>query len=149
MIGKTFDKTCLTLNAIGGSVINITTNYNSRFPEYTKVIVIDISHDVWKKKIGETHNYSEITKVSDIPKLHIKNNKLWSKLGNCFIGKNYIGTNVITDKNIAEQPIVLVDYESNWKKEKMPLLPESNMTNSNDMIHDHKEKQTIPKKFPI
>lgn len=115
IIGKIFDRTYLTLNAIGGSVINIKTNHNSRFPEYTKVIVIDTSHNVWKKKIGETHNYSEIMRVSDIPKLHIRHNKLWSKLGNCFIANNYIGTKVITDKNIAEHPIVLIDYESNWK----------------------------------
>lgn len=151
MTGKTLNKTYLTINGSGGSIINIKTGYNSRLPEHTKVIVMDISHDVWKKKIGEIHNYSEIIRVSDIPKLHTKDYRLWSKLGNCRIGNNYIGTKVIIDKNIAEHPIVLVDYELNWKTEKIPsleeipLLSESEMINHPDVIRGGTKNITEPK----
>lgn len=93
------------------------------------VIVIDMSNDVWMKKLGNVHNRTQINGVTDIIKLHKKHDyeeKLWSTLGNCYldISEDVIGTFVISE-GIGDYPIVLVDYEHKWKKrdniEKTPI----------------------------
>ncbi len=85
------------------------------------VIAVDISN--WKKKLGRIHNRTEIYGVTDIVSLHKKykyDAKLWSVKGHYYLFpyKDYIGTFIIDDINIGENPLLLVDYEYKYTYEK-------------------------------
>lgn len=86
------------------------------------VLVIDISNDKRKKKLGKVLRSTEIHGMTDIVRLHKKgkyDNHLWSVLGNrYFTTDDDIGSYVIRYADICDYPIVLIDYEYNWKKEK-------------------------------
>lgn len=90
---------------------------------YDNAIVIDMTYDDLVVLLGNLYNNSQFENMTKIIKRHKKpdeqhESKLWSKLGNCYFGEgDVIGAVIIYDKDLADLPIVLVDYEHMWRQE--------------------------------
>lgn len=115
-----------------------------------KVLVIDMSNDAWKKKLGTDHNKTEIHGMTDIVRLHKKekyDNHIWSVLGDRFFTTNDdIGSCVIKDADICDYPIVLIDYEYSWKKEKSYVETTQKSTEKiiEEQVHVREDQIIIP-----
>jgi hypothetical protein len=127
---KKIQDTYLTYHSLQGTIR--LEGRNNPLPSIGESIVIDASDITRIKKLGSIHNSTEINRMTDVIDRHKKkvyfrkngqtfyHSKLWSKLGHCFLepySKKYIGILIIDDKKYGEYPIVIVDFEYQWKKE--------------------------------